>query len=81
MSMNALSRSSGFRLITRIGKFEISRTCTLCRSRVGFYDVVIESPLHSIQLSDLSPLEIGEVAFAYRSRILQIARCEPVEYV
>ncbi|PON86859.1 Galactose-1-phosphate uridyl transferase, class I [Trema orientale] len=48
---------------------------------VGFHDVVIESPVHSIQLCDLSPSEIGEVVRAYRRRILQIASYESIKYV
>ncbi|CAA7038686.1 unnamed protein product [Microthlaspi erraticum] len=44
-----------------------------CRSRTiagfGFHDVVIESPLQSIQLSDLDPVGIGDVLIAYRKRL------------
>ncbi|CAA7060946.1 unnamed protein product [Microthlaspi erraticum] len=35
----------------------------------GFHDVVIESPLQSIQLSDLDPVGIGDVLIAYRKRL------------
>uniref|UniRef100_A0A803Q3S7 Galactose-1-phosphate uridyl transferase N-terminal domain-containing protein n=1 Tax=Cannabis sativa TaxID=3483 RepID=A0A803Q3S7_CANSA len=48
---------------------------------VGFHDVVIESPVHSVQLGDLSPLEIGQVILAYKIRIQQIASCESIKYV
>lgn len=47
----------------------------------GFHDVVIEAPVHSVQLSDLSPREIGEVALAYRRRIEQIASYDSIKYV
>lgn len=47
----------------------------------GFHDVVIESPLHSIHLSDLSPPEIGDVLLAYRTRIRQIASYDSIKYV
>lgn len=47
----------------------------------GFHDVVIESPIHSIHLSDLSPQEIGNVLHAYRTRILQIASYDSIKYV
>lgn len=47
----------------------------------GFHDVVIESPVHSVQLSDLSPREIGEVLLAHRRRIEQIAGCDSIKYV
>ncbi|XP_062113489.1 ADP-glucose phosphorylase [Humulus lupulus] len=48
---------------------------------VGFHDVVIETPVHSVQLCDLSPLEIGRVFLAYKSRIQQIASYESIKYV
>lgn len=47
----------------------------------GFHDVVIEAPVHSVQLSDLSPREIGEVVLAYRRRIEHIASCDSIRYV
>ncbi|XP_057982876.1 ADP-glucose phosphorylase [Malania oleifera] len=47
----------------------------------GFHDVVIESPLHSVHLSDLSPSEIGEVLLAYRKRIEQLVRHESIKYI
>ncbi|XP_024024932.1 ADP-glucose phosphorylase [Morus notabilis] len=48
---------------------------------LGFHDVVIESPLHSIQLCDLSPQDIGDVVLAYRTRILQIMCYNSIKYV
>ncbi|OMO62349.1 Galactose-1-phosphate uridyl transferase, class I [Corchorus capsularis] len=47
----------------------------------GFHDVVIEAPVHSIQLSDLSPSEIGDVLIAYKRRIEQIKGFDPIKYV
>ncbi|GAV89930.1 GalP_UDP_transf domain-containing protein [Cephalotus follicularis] len=47
---------------------------------IGFHDVVIESPVHSVQLSDLEASEIGDVLLAFKKRIEQIARCEYIQY-
>ncbi|KAK7267065.1 hypothetical protein RIF29_19729 [Crotalaria pallida] len=47
----------------------------------GFHDVVIETPVHSVQLSDLSPDEIGEVFIAYIKRIKQVASHQAIKYV
>ncbi|KAL5767913.1 hypothetical protein ACOSQ2_014696 [Xanthoceras sorbifolium] len=47
----------------------------------GFHDVVIETPVHSVQLSDLEPREVGEVLLAYKKRIEQIKECEFINYV
>ncbi|KAF5749177.1 putative galactose-1-phosphate uridylyltransferase [Tripterygium wilfordii] len=47
----------------------------------GFHDVVIEAPVHSVQLCDLEPREIGEVLLAYKKRIDQIASFESIKYV
>lgn len=47
----------------------------------GFHDVVIETPLHSIQLFDLSPEQIGQVFVAYTDRILQLANHHSIKYV
>ncbi|XP_030927933.1 ADP-glucose phosphorylase [Quercus lobata] len=47
----------------------------------GFHDVVIETPFHSLQLSDLSPQEISEVLLAYKNRILQLAAHSSIHYV
>ncbi|KAF3442211.1 hypothetical protein FNV43_RR16127 [Rhamnella rubrinervis] len=47
----------------------------------GFHDVLIESPVHSVQLCDLSPREIGEVLLAHRRRVEQIASYDSIKYV
>ncbi|CAL0317133.1 unnamed protein product [Lupinus luteus] len=47
----------------------------------GFHDVVIETPVHSVQLSDLSPREIGNVFLAHSKRIKQVASNEDIKYV
>ena len=48
---------------------------------VGFHDVVVESPIHSVNLSDLAPARIADVLLAYRTRIEQILGYESFEYV
>ncbi|OVA00854.1 Galactose-1-phosphate uridyl transferase [Macleaya cordata] len=50
-------------------------------SGFGFHDVVIESPIHSVHLSDLSPSEIGDVLLAYKHRILQLHLHESIKYI
>ena len=47
----------------------------------GFHDVVIETPHHSVQLSDLSPEEIGRVLMAYKQRMDQISHNDSIKYV
>ncbi|KAK2638199.1 hypothetical protein Ddye_025994 [Dipteronia dyeriana] len=47
----------------------------------GFHDVVIETPVHSVQLSDLHPREVGDVLLAYKKRIEQIQEYEFIKYV
>ena len=47
----------------------------------GFHDVVIETPFHSLQLSDLSPQEIYEVLLAYKNRIHQLLTNSSIHYV
>lgn len=47
----------------------------------GFHDVVIESPIHSIHLSDLSPSGIGDVLIAYKQRIQQLHLHQSIQYV
>ncbi|BBH06907.1 UTP:galactose-1-phosphate uridylyltransferase [Prunus dulcis] len=47
----------------------------------GFHDVVIETPVHSVQLSDLSPREIGEVLVTYTRRIKQLMSYDSIKYV
>ncbi|XP_062167702.1 ADP-glucose phosphorylase [Alnus glutinosa] len=47
----------------------------------GFHDVVIENPVHSVQLSDQSPQELGEVLLVYKKRIQQLATYDSIKYV
>lgn len=47
----------------------------------GFHDVVIESPVHSVQLQDLEPREVGEVLLACKKRIEQIKEYDLIKYV
>lgn len=48
----------------------------------GFHDVVIETPVHSVQLGDLSREEIGQVFLAYTKRIQQIfSHHDSIKYV
>ncbi|CAK9155928.1 unnamed protein product [Ilex paraguariensis] len=50
-------------------------------SGFGFHDVVIESPVHPVHLSDLSPAEVGDVLLAYKQRILQLRCYDSIKYV
>ncbi|XP_059647320.1 ADP-glucose phosphorylase [Cornus florida] len=47
----------------------------------GYHDVVIETPVHPIHLSDLSPVEVGEVLLAYKKRIEQLLSHDSIKYV
>ncbi|XP_047334487.1 ADP-glucose phosphorylase [Impatiens glandulifera] len=47
----------------------------------GFHDVVIESPFHSLHLSDLSAACIGVVLLAYKQRITQLMSNNSIQYV
>ncbi|XP_010558718.1 PREDICTED: ADP-glucose phosphorylase [Tarenaya hassleriana] len=47
----------------------------------GFHDVVVEAPVHSIQLSDMDPEDIGGVLLAYTKRIEQIKQHDSVKYI
>ncbi|CAJ2637372.1 unnamed protein product [Trifolium pratense] len=47
----------------------------------GIHDVVIESPVHSEQLLELSPKEIGEIFVAFTSRIHELAHLESIKYI
>ncbi|GAU47816.1 hypothetical protein TSUD_137830 [Trifolium subterraneum] len=47
----------------------------------GIHDVVIESPVHSDQLLDLSPKEIGEIFVAFTSRIQELVHLESIKYI
>uniref|UniRef100_M1AEW2 Galactose-1-phosphate uridylyltransferase n=1 Tax=Solanum tuberosum TaxID=4113 RepID=M1AEW2_SOLTU len=48
-------------------------------SGFGFHDVVIESPVHSVNLSDLSPAQVGEVLLACKKRIEQLRSCDSIK--
>ncbi|KAK6941998.1 Galactose-1-phosphate uridyl transferase, N-terminal [Dillenia turbinata] len=50
-------------------------------SGFGLHDVVIESPLHSLHLSDLSPSQVGDVILAFKKRIQQLMQNESIKYV
>lgn len=47
----------------------------------GFHDVVIESPVHSIQLSEMDPVGVGNVLVAYKKRIEQITQHDSINYI
>lgn len=47
----------------------------------GFHDVIIESPVHSVHLSDLTPEDVAQVLLAYKKRILQLAGDDSIKYV
>lgn len=59
----------------------VSDNCPSVLDGFGFHDVVIETPIHSVQLCDLSPPELVEVLMAYRRRIEQIASSDSIKYV
>ncbi|MGH7949996.1 MAG: galactose-1-phosphate uridylyltransferase [Candidatus Binataceae bacterium] len=48
---------------------------------IGAHEVVIESPDHERSLADLEPKEIEEALWAYRDRLLDLARDERFRYV
>ncbi|XP_077247776.1 putative galactose-1-phosphate uridyltransferase [Tasmannia lanceolata] len=56
-----------------------SQSCVL--TGFGFHDVVIETPNHSVNLSDLSESEIGDVLLAYKERIEQLSCQGSMKYV
>lgn len=43
--------------------------------------MVIEVPVHSVQLRDMETREIGDVLLAYKKRIEQIMSFESIKYV
>ncbi|WJX29554.1 UDP-glucose--hexose-1-phosphate uridylyltransferase [Trifolium repens] len=47
----------------------------------GIHDIVIESPVHSDQLLDFSPKEIGEIFVAFTSRIQELVLLESIKYI
>ncbi|KAI5443694.1 ADP-glucose phosphorylase [Lathyrus oleraceus] len=47
----------------------------------GIHDVVIESPVHSDQLLELSPREIGEVFVAFINRIHELVPLGSIKYI
>nr|XP_043612362.1 ADP-glucose phosphorylase [Erigeron canadensis] len=51
------------------------------RTGFGFHDVVIESPVHSVHLPDLSEEGVGGVLLAYKKRLLQLFDVDSISYV
>ncbi|KAK9058674.1 hypothetical protein SSX86_023516 [Deinandra increscens subsp. villosa] len=47
----------------------------------GFHDVIIESPVHSVHLPDLSPSGVAVVLLAYKKRIEQLCAIDSISYV
>ncbi|KAL4350889.1 hypothetical protein AHAS_Ahas10G0187100 [Arachis hypogaea] len=47
----------------------------------GFHDVIIETPVHSVQLLDLSPHDVAQVFLAHIKRIHQLATNDSIKYV
>ncbi|KAJ0612682.1 putative galactose-1-phosphate uridyl transferase, HIT-like superfamily [Helianthus annuus] len=47
----------------------------------GFHDVIIESPVHSVHLPDLSASRIAGVLLAYKKRIEQLCAVDSISYV
>ncbi|KAI7729224.1 hypothetical protein M8C21_015706 [Ambrosia artemisiifolia] len=47
----------------------------------GYHDVVIESPVHSVQLVDMLVSEVADVLIAYKKRIGQICGVGSISYV
>ncbi|KAM0053104.1 putative galactose-1-phosphate uridyl transferase, class I, HIT-like superfamily [Helianthus debilis subsp. tardiflorus] len=47
----------------------------------GFHDVIIESPVHSVHLPDLSASRIADVLLAYKKRIEQLCAVDSISYV
>ncbi|KAI4325551.1 hypothetical protein MLD38_030936 [Melastoma candidum] len=47
----------------------------------GFHDVVIETPVHSVNLSGMSGSEIGAVIGAWTRRVLDISSSHEIKYV
>ncbi|XP_043687094.1 ADP-glucose phosphorylase [Telopea speciosissima] len=74
----ALSRDERQQQLLQNPKPNAQNQCTL--SGFGFHDVVIETPTHAIQLSDLSGTEVGEVLLAYKERIKQLECHESIQY-
>ncbi|MFS7908157.1 putative galactose-1-phosphate uridyl transferase, class I, HIT-like superfamily [Helianthus anomalus] len=47
----------------------------------GFHDVIIESPVHSVHLPDLSASRIAGVLLAYKKRVEQLCAVDSISYV
>ncbi|KAK9157616.1 hypothetical protein Scep_004190 [Stephania cephalantha] len=47
----------------------------------GFHDVVIETPIHSLHLPDLSPIGVADVLLAYKTRIDQLRLHQSIKYI
>jgi len=48
---------------------------------IGAHEVVIDTPIHDKGMADLTPHQIEEVLWAYRDRVLDLARDERFRYV
>lgn len=48
---------------------------------IGAHEVVIETPEHDRTMADMEPTEIEEVLWAYRDRVLDLAKDERFRYV
>ncbi|CAI9101032.1 OLC1v1038257C1 [Oldenlandia corymbosa var. corymbosa] len=48
---------------------------------VGFHEVVIETPVHSVHLLDLDPVRLGDVLLAYKKRIDQLRTRNSIRYI
>ncbi|XP_050941439.1 probable galactose-1-phosphate uridyltransferase isoform X3 [Cucumis melo] len=75
----ALSRDKDLDSSTSLSSGSLLWGCLL--DGYGFHDVIIESPVHSVHLSDLTPEDVAQVLFAYKKRILQLASDDSIKYV
>ncbi|KAL4200294.1 hypothetical protein AMTRI_Chr03g55670 [Amborella trichopoda] len=64
-----------------IPEVHVSRDLIRSIPGLGFHDVVIESPEHSVALWDLPPHAIGDVLLAYRERMKQLLCNEFIRYI
>ncbi|KAE8650263.1 hypothetical protein Csa_009807 [Cucumis sativus] len=75
----ALSRDKDLDSSTSLSSDSLLWGCLL--DGYGFHDVIIESPVHSVHLSDLTPEDVAQVLLAYKKRILQLASDDNIKYV
>ncbi|XP_060176065.1 ADP-glucose phosphorylase [Lycium barbarum] len=71
----AVSRELGFENNRVSGQGDVAV------SGFGFHDVVIESPVHHVNLSDLEPVQVGEVLLASKKRIEQLRDFDSIKYI